>query len=428
MPGLPRAARRGDRNVTATAPRQPRVARRPRHTFYVQTEAFELNPFMIAPVFANETLVEARFQSRKVSDAMTNALAGAWNEYFLFYVPMRAVIDNGGFSEAGLIDPDANTSAYNRGTTSNLVYTLSGAVDFVQQCLEIVTENYFRDGTEAWDAYEIRTGLPAVAVNQEGWWTTLIDKDSVIDPSDVTLLDAATTDTLEVSEVAAALQNWRADLRFDLTKMDFEDWLAGQGVRRPRLDRDSRVPEVLRYWRDYGYPTNTVGEDGTVNTQHSWSSRFMVNRRKYFAEPGFIFGCTCMRPKVFYSNILSAGVTGMNNTFRWTRGIPDLISGGERQMGYTSAGQLQTAASVEEVFHGESLFTLGDQFVNVDMGTDTYINAIALPTADMSNVRYPTPTMARSVFADTVTPNIYAREDGIVELEILGHPTMYPWR
>lgn len=420
--------RRGDRYIQAEGPKAQRAARRPHHTAWVQSENFELNPFLIVPVFANETLRRLDFQSRKVSDAVVNPLSGWWNEYFIFYVPVSGLIDHGYYSEASIINPDEDTSSFNAGSTSTLLYTASGAKDFVKGCMEVCTEYYFREPGQTWDSFQIRTGLPAVALQTEGWWNTLADKDTEVDPEDATVLDAATTDTLEVSEIESALRAYRAEIRYNLSDMDFDDWLVSQGVRRARLERSRGVPEIIRYWRDWSYPTNTVGEDGTVNSQLSWSTRFNASKRRYFEEPGFIFGMTCTRSKMFLSNLIGTFAGRMNGFYEWTRGLPDEYR--LLRAGTTGVAAFVSGESVEVIASLDAIHTLGDQFVNVDMGTDAWINVAALPDADLSQMGsgFPTQTDARSVFSDTVTPATYSREDISVSLDLLGPEDVHQWR
>lgn len=69
--------------------KQGRVTRKPVHNFNVETRPFQIQPVMIAPVLAGETLNNLLLQSRVVTMPLKNPLIGWWKEYYFFYVKLR---------------------------------------------------------------------------------------------------------------------------------------------------------------------------------------------------------------------------------------------------------------------------------------------------------------------------------------------------
>src|SRR3546814_10510072 len=96
---------------------------------------------------------------------------------------------------------------------------------------------------------------------------------------------------------------WEAMRSMQLTASTFEDWVKTFGVRVPKAEaEESHRPELLRYIREWSYPSNTINPaDGTPSSAVSWSVAERADKDRFFSEPGFLFGCAVARPKVYFS-------------------------------------------------------------------------------------------------------------------------------
>ena len=62
-----------------------RKMRAPHTNFHIKTRPWQIQPFCIFPVLPGETMQNAMWKSRVVSDPVKNRLIGWWKEYYLFY-------------------------------------------------------------------------------------------------------------------------------------------------------------------------------------------------------------------------------------------------------------------------------------------------------------------------------------------------------
>ena len=108
---------------------QGRVNRKPVHNFYLETRPFQIQPMLLAPVLAGETLSNLLLQSRVVTSPLKNPLIGWWKEYYFFYVKLRDMVFRDDFMDM-LIDPGKSMAAryespnlkhYHRATRINWV-------------------------------------------------------------------------------------------------------------------------------------------------------------------------------------------------------------------------------------------------------------------------------------------------------------------
>ena len=76
------------------ANRVGRVQRHPKHTFHLFTRPYQIQPFLIAPVLAGETMKNLLLQARVVTDPVQNRLIGWWQEYYFFYVKARDTMNS----------------------------------------------------------------------------------------------------------------------------------------------------------------------------------------------------------------------------------------------------------------------------------------------------------------------------------------------
>jgi len=211
-----------------------------------------------------------------------------------------------------------------------------------------------------------------------------------------------------------------------MTESSFEDYLGTFGVRTSdeALDR----PEIIRFCKNWTYPTNTVDGDGTINTQVSWSVQERADKDRFFKEPGFIFGVTIARPKLYMSLQTQASVSILNDSLSWLPAImkPEIHSSMKKLQGNSAAFPISAAASptgggldsdLNYWFDVRDLFLYGDQYVNRTQGADVNNAVRAEDMATFHGKKYPQSAALQTIGkTDTLT----YESDGVVSLNILG--------
>ena len=387
-----------------------RLSRRPQHTFHVRHRPWQIQPFLIAPVLPGETMKNMMFQSRVVTDPIKNPLIGWWIEYFFFYVKHRDLNDREHFT-AMMLDNAYDLSSLNSAAKVETYHGWSG-LDWVQKCLERVTEEYFRDEDEAWNLATIGN-LPAATIAQNTWLDSVVREDEFGAAEDVTISTAG-DNAFTAREVDVAMRTWQFLRANSLTTMSYEDYLATYGVK-PQMEKLNR-PELIRFARQWTYPTNHIDPTtGAPTSACSWSISERADKDRFFREPGFVFGVSVARPKVYLSK-QTGTVTGlMTDAMAW---LPAIL----RDDPFTSmrliaqgAGPIPSVADAYWI-DVKDLFLYGEQFVNFAV-TDGNFGAVALPTTAL-NKKFPAATDADAMFVSG-SANL-VRQDGVVHLDILG--------
>ena len=117
----------------------------------------------------------------------------------------------------------------------------------------------------------------------------------------------------------------------------------------------------------------------------SWAQAERADKDRYFKEPGFLFGITCVRPKVYLQNQSMAGVNMLDTAFGW---MPALM----RDEPFTSLRKYAATTGPFPVVNDaywvdmRDLFVHGDQFVNFAMAGVTNASLVALPGANTALV------------------------------------------
>lgn len=409
---------------------QPRKLRSPRHNWHVQSRPWQIQPFMIAPVLPGETLKNFQAQARVVSDPIINPIMGWWCEHYWFYVKHRDMYARD-LLTAMVLKPETDLSSLDSATAAKN-YHKNGtdlAIDWVKMCTEVVVDNYFRfEGEVAGDYTDQGNYLASVAMenaldsainvaNIEG--AANVDQNLV---SAVAGQGDATT-AVWTSEIAKAMRDYEYARLMKTTDMTYEEWCATFGVAMPK--EEFIKPELLRYSREWTYPTNTIDpSSGTPRSAVSWSPSIRGDKDRHFKEPGFIIGLTCIRPKVLYKNLNSHFTMLMKNAYGWLP--PQLANEPDASFVKVSASDppldANTGAYLVDV---KDLFLYGDQFINYDPTGSLPTgwispNFVALPNAALTNKRYPASTDMDALFV-TNTANVSGiRQDGVCELKILG--------
>lgn len=391
-------------------PKTGRVARRPSFPFFIKQRPWELVPFLCAPVLPGETLKDGMFQSRVVTDPIKERLVGWWTEYYFFYVRLRD-LDFASDIEEMMLDLDKDMSAH--ATAASSLYFHNGGINWRKLCFEKVVAEYFRADDEALLQNSTGYDYPIASVDLSNVLDSAIrDADFVV--ADDVDVDANADDTITASEIDKAMRMWQFQSANGLTDMDFDDYLRTYGVSVPKAE--SQKPELLRFVREWQYPSNTVDPgDGSAVSAVSWSVRDKISKDRFFKEPGFIIGVTVTRPKVYLANQTGSFTSQMTDALAW---LPAIMSHDPRTSlkkfdegtGSPLAGQ-----AADYWVDMKDLFLYGEQFRNDATSPD-----VALPTSALQK-RYPPLADAKALFAgDDASGLQYVRQDGILNLTILG--------
>lgn len=395
------------------ARRTGRVTRSPRHTFQLRHKPFLLQPFLLAPVLPGETMKSLLLQSRAVTKPITNPLVGWWLEYYFFYVKHRDLDGRDDFSEM-MLDLDKDMSGYVE-AASPVFYHMAGRINWARLCLKRVTEEYFRTEGETWNANAV-DGLPVVQINGDSILNSATLADDFVGPADVDV-DADEDGTITASEVDAAMRTWQFQRANMLTDMDYEDWLATYGITPAPAEHHR--PELIRYVREWQYPSNTVDPStGSASSAVSWAVAERADKDRFFREPGFLFGVTVARPKVYLRNQDGSAADVLLGALEW---LPAIL----RDDPWTSLKKFaETDGPFSVVTDADGywldlkdLFVYGDQFVNFSPSGVTDGNFVNLPTAGL-NSRYPSGTDITGLFVNDAAVTV--GQDGVVQLQILG--------
>lgn len=385
-----------------------RKMRKPTVNFNLRTRPWQIQPFCIFPVIPGETLQNALWKSRVVSDPVKSRLIGWHKEYFLFYVRFRDLVDTDDFREL-FTTPEATLTAYH--SAADPKYFHKHGVNFTKLGLNRIVEHYFRADDELVTIAEI-DGMPAASIMNDNWLDSALPADAyeqldvVVDQNDDPL------DPLMASEVDAAMRQWNHLRAMGLTDATYEDFLASYGISVPAAELEQR-PWLLRHVRQWVMPANTiVPETGAATTAVTWSIDERADKNRFIKEPGFVIGVTLARPKVYLSN-QTGSLTGiMDTAAEW---LPAIF----RDDPYSSLVQVAAAQgpligqTQGYVFDLKDLFLYGEQFTNFT--PDAAMNAIAMPGDNMAK-RYPSLAMAKSLFVDDAGTKQFIEEDGRIDI------------
>lgn len=423
-----RAASGAGANFLATQALAPmgRVNRYPEHTFHLITRPFQIAPFLIAPVLPGETMKNLLMQARVVTDPITNPLIGWWQEYYFFYVKHRDLISVSDKLQEMMLDPTwgaAGNGMVQASAEPRHYYSASAGINWVGLCLERVVEEYFRDEGEAWNIAMV-DGLPAAKFMQSGWLDSVLlqSQTGLADDIDV---DANADSVIMTSEISEAMNMWMLLRQNNLTQMTYEDWLATYGVRQAEVEINR--PELIRYSRSWQYPSSTIDPStGVPSSAVSWAIRERADKRRFFKEPGFVFGVQITRPKVYMGRLRAAAATMMDH---WKPWLPALLTN-DREVSLitlTTARGVISGLSQDMSVDMRDLLVHGDQFINFLMASGgppevltAGHNLVPYPAAD-GQLKYPEALAdLHGLFAGTTDAAREVNADGVVKLTIAG--------
>lgn len=420
--------------ILAEAPKMGRKMRKPRHSFRLKQTPWEIQPFMIAPVLPGETMKNALIQARAETPLVDDSRNGWHYEMYFFYVKHRDLMSSAStytFADSVMamhLDQTKTPSDIFTGGHVKL-YQQAEGVDFVAGCLHAVTHWYFRsEGEQIWE-YQSGAGtsaaagvLPIASILQTSWADSAKNEDEVVNVSGDELPGQSPVLPDDVDPAfSAAFAQWEMMTASGLYTATFADYLRSFGITPPKEVQpvqDVRKPELLRYIRNWKYPQpSMVG--GTTGFNIRWDIAERIDKDYFFAEPGFIFGVTVARPKVYFAKQLAPIVAYMNDAYSW---LPAVLS----DEPYTSlrrfaagTGPIQGVTD-DYWIDVKDLFLYGDQFANFATMDGSFNNT----AADQSFVSLPTATLRRKYMLNTELRHGFAgntgdiQVDGVVSLDI----------
>lgn len=309
-------------------PRVGRKLRKPQHNFIVRHRPFLIQPFLIAPVLPGDTLKNLLLQATVVTDPIKSSIMGWWNEFYFFYVKLRDLQERDAIEQmlmANSAPPAASAASLN-------TYYNGEGVNWTRKCLDRITDCYFRSEEEieaglsaTYAATQNGESMPmAKAITLPGWMENL-KADSDAPASDGTALPGDHWPELpeHLAGFAAAYEQWKQMQSLEMVPPTFESYLKTFGVTPPKsVKEDPHIPELIRYVRNFKMPSNTVGETGAINSQVVWNVAERADKDRFFAEPGFIFGVTTTRAKMYYQNQKASLSSFLNDAYSWLPALP----------------------------------------------------------------------------------------------------------
>jgi hypothetical protein len=389
--------------------RTARTPRRPQHTFAVELRPWQLVPYFIAPVLPGETMKNLLMQARVVSDPVLNPLTGWWCEFYVWYIKHRDLNSRDNLTRM-MIDP-AYQLPPSAGTSNTQQYYAVGAYDFVNDCQTRIVETYFRDTGEAAGVATISPYYSAQVTQRTALDSALLDSAYSAGTADDIVIGA--DDTVSGQELSKSWILWNQYRASNITHLSYEEYLNTYGIPIPAGQEGTHRPELVRYVKEWSYPTNTIDPvTGAPTSALSWAVAERADKDRFFREPGFLFGMACVRPKCY--------LTGQKGTVSGF--LMDALAWLPAVMGDNPEYSVRLFANAAGPFPGvtapyridlKDLFLYGEQYTNMA----TYPNPVGLPAPTLGK-KYPLAADADAMFKTPTANKI--RMDGVVSLNILG--------
>jgi len=195
----------------------------------------------------------------------------------------------------------------------------------------------------------------------------------------------------------------------------YEDYLATFGIRRPVASLHK--PELIRYVRDWQYPTNVVDPiSGVPASAVSWAFAERADKDRFFTEPGFIFGVSVLRPKTYMDEQRGSAAHMLEGGLSWLPALMSEDPASSLKLIDNATGPIEGTTNDYWV-DLRDLYLYGDQFINLPEGQAGY-NMISLPDSSLKHY-YASDTDMDGLFV-TADTAVFGRQDGVVSLQILG--------
>lgn len=406
-----------------------RTTRRPQHRFNLRFLPYEIQPFLLAPVLPGETFDSIMVQSQTWSDPLKPTLknVGWWLHYNFFYVRHRDLPkDVRDLLAAMMLDPGTDMSAVKANAQSWPFYTFNGGMDWTRLCLEHVVSEYFRDDGEDWDDFVSSSGLPLAQIYGRGS-SDGVEKLTLADDYEDRRVDLIDQDGhLYANTINPLMAHYMAMRDAGLTDMDYQDFMKtyGSTVREDEESPNLHRAEDIWSLREFTYPSNTVeGATGVPAVAAGWRMAKSGGKRVFCDEPGFIFGVTYVRPKVYLRNLRGSLAGAMADVHSW---LPAMLHD-QVDLGHVSFAA--NAGPVPNVFEDgasspspywidiRDLLLYGDQFINFDPASASPF--LSLPAVD-GRRRYAATEELRSFFSTAFASTGVFETDGLASLQIRG--------
>lgn len=424
-----------------------RVTRTPAEDFFVVSRPWDIQPVSLTPVLPGETLMNMQLQSRVLTDPLAHRLSGWWQEYYLFYVkhtdllgasddPDSDTVRNAVIamhlenSALGLADSTRRDAYYKANTDS--------AVDWLTLCTKACVKWYFRDGAEPLAGYgnygaraPTNAGTIYKARVRDPMWLESVKIEDV-NPANNSDLPGVEDfqDVFVPSAFATHYAQWEhmRQIKMITDDVTFDDYLATFGVSVPeRVSKTEHRPELLRYVRQWQYPSNAVDGDGAASAAVSWAVSARADKARAFPEPGFLLVLSVARPKVFFGNQVRHASSMLDDAYGW---LPAVL----RDDPFTSLIEYDhNEGPLSGVFNSaddywvdrRDYFVRGGQFVNFNpvdaVGVAPIVDLPKIAGADNDiNLWYASDTDAQNLFIDSDDSDgkTKVRQDGVVRFTL----------
>lgn len=415
--------------LAQNAGRTTRRTRNPRHPFNLRFRPYEITPHFIAPVLPGETLKKAMIQGRYISAPLASDLIGWHAEQYYFYVKVTQLsldgTENDQVADAWhemFINPAADLADQVGSVAAVPTHYFAGhatdkRINWVGLSLNRVIQSYFRDENEGLSPQA--NGRPfARLINDNAFQSAMRRTD--FDEADVDV-DLNQDGTITASEVDKQMLLWAQLNTQGLTNKTFPDWLESHGVNVSKTNLDSSVhPELLRNFREWHYPGRIIDPaTGAASSALSLEMKFSLDKDRFFKEPGFLFGITVFRPKMYLSQQISTASIMFDSAYEWLPGEAlDKISQGRKEI--AANAPLASSNTVPFVLDVRDLLLYGEQFI--DRAVTEISNYVSGNLFDSQGPRWMYPLVADldRCFLDAATDNTI-RCDGVVSLNIASH-------
>lgn len=359
--------------VNAVPVRGQRAIRRPRHSWYVAVRPFQLQPVLIAPVVAGDSIRGAVFEYRAVSDPVAAQYVGWLGEFFLFYVRMSDLDE---FDEVRKLL--AGQAASLDTTAKAWTFNAAGYVDWLAMAMKPIVREWFRHERDVEQTFAL-DGVPVAGIWGSSWLDTAVEADEI---------GGLTADNYQGRwEVYQEMRDR------GLVTGTYEEFLELHGVDVPPQLRTEvtrkRRPELIRFVREYVYPRMATSfSTGLPAAICEWLVRDTVAKPRFCDEPGFVVGIVCFRPKVFRTGQKTTGASLLRDARMWSALSACLADAPQERLlrvPANSTAPIVTGAGVDLWVDVGALATAGDQFFNVSSPP----NGMALPASGTGEGRYP---------------------------------------
>lgn len=368
-------------------------------------------PLVALPVLPGETLTRMQTKIRLISRPISHPLVGSWYEGWLFYVKLTDL--DRALGEMFIRD-DVSTEGHTAATAKARFFTTPGQIDWVQKCYDRIIEAYFVNEDETPPMID---GV-AMAKLQNVWWG-----------QNLTFIEEGANPQEELENLERGIDPYQMAKMMGMSELSYEQYLKQYGVQS--IKTEVGKPEVLRYWRSWTQPSNTIDPvTGTPSSAFSWNEDIKAEKDIYFREPGFLIALQAVRPKFYMPQLTSSMLGEM-----W--GFSDWFPAHQlNQVGYG----VKHISSLDGLFKNvngsadrplwydrSDYLSHGEQFVNDWLDGPKLPTANGLSFADgasQSSVRgeYPTEADVDGIFKSAATRNdkiVYY--EGICQMTIRGH-------